>query len=134
VARGRHPARPGQAWAALPEWPLDPPPVATPPTAAHAPVATPPTDHRQGPTAPTVGGYIPTPGHGPGPGPGPRAFYCRQCRRAVQAADCPDQWLRLQLRDADAERRDGRAFTTVALLCSVGCLAAWATTTNRVTP
>jgi hypothetical protein len=116
VARGRRHVGRGQAPGALPPWPLDPPPVATPPTAdGHAP---------------TVGSYIPTPAHGPGP----RTFYCRQCRVGVQATDCPDQWLRLQLRDAAAERRHGRSFTTVALFCGLPCLTAWATTTSRVTP
>jgi hypothetical protein len=81
-------------------------------------------------TAPTIGAYVPTPTHGPGP----RTFYCRHCRAGIQAADAPDGWLRLQLRDAAAERRTSRAWQTTGLFCGVGCLTAWATSTSRVTP
>lgn len=120
MARGR--ARRGrpQTTTTLPAWPLDPPPVATPPTATHGPTA----------TAPTVGAYIPTPAHGPGP----RTFFCKQCRRGVQATDPPDGWLRVQLHDAGQQRRDGRTYVTAALLCGLPCLRAWATSMTEITP
>jgi hypothetical protein len=71
VARGRRSPRP--LWAgSLPPWPLDPPAVATPPTAptaAHGPVATP---TAPGATRPSV-----------------RTFFCKQCRRGVDGTDPP---------------------------------------------
>jgi hypothetical protein len=66
--------------------------------------------------------------------PSVRRFFCRHCRHGVDAADCPDGWLRVQLRDAPAERRTSRAWQTTALFCGLDCLARWATTTSRVTP
>jgi hypothetical protein len=64
--------------------------------------------------------------------PGVRTFFCKQCRSGVDAADCPDQWLRVQLRDEAQQRRDGRTFLTVGLFCGLPCLTAWATTTRAV--
>jgi hypothetical protein len=64
--------------------------------------------------------------------PGVRTFFCRQCHRGIEAADCPDGWLRVQLRDASTQRRDGRTFLTVGLYCGLPCLKAWATNTREV--
>jgi hypothetical protein len=116
VARGRTRGASGRGRAApvLPQWPLDPPPVATVPTAAHGPVATP---TAPGATRPTV-----------------RTFFCRHCRRGVDAADPPHGWLRLQRHDAHQQAHDGRSYLTVGLFCGVPCLRAWATSDPSVTP
>jgi len=72
----------------------------------------------------------------PAPGalrPGYRQFFCKGCRVGTVATDPPHGWIRVQVRDADQEARDGRSFTTTALLCSVPCLRTWAGTVKEVT-
>jgi hypothetical protein len=64
----------------------------------------------------------------PAPGalrPGHRQFFCKQCRQGVEATDCPDGWLRVQLHDAATQARDGCTFLTVALFCRLACLRTW---------
>lgn len=71
----------------------------------------------------------------PAPGalrPGRRQFFCRACGVSVLATDPPDGWLRIQLRDSEQERRNSKAFQTVAMVCGLRCLKAWATTTKVV--
>jgi hypothetical protein len=120
VARGRSrrpvPRR-GHASPDLSAWPLDPPRSAD-------------RDHGHAPA--TVATATP-----PVPGalrPGRRTFFCKGCRQGVEATDCPDGWLRVQLHDAATQARDGRTFLTVALFCRLACLRTWATTTTEVSP
>jgi hypothetical protein len=61
-------------------------------------------------------------------------FFCKGCHRGVEATDCPDGWLRVQLHDVATQARDGRTFLTVALFCRLACLRTWATTTTEVSP
>jgi hypothetical protein len=104
VRRSRQAAKRGRAVPDVPAWPLDPP--------RH--------QHELGPapgaTRPSV-----------------RTFFCRQCRHGVETSDPPDGWLRVQLRDAATQQRDGRTCLTVALFCGLPCLRAWAAATTEVT-
>jgi hypothetical protein len=105
----------GRARPDVPAWPLDPSPGQGdqdgPPTAQAL-------DRGQAPGATR---------------PGVRVFFCKGCRRGVEATDPPDGWLRVQPRDAATQQRDGRTYLTVALFCGVPCLAAWAAATTEVT-
>jgi hypothetical protein len=51
-------------------------------------------------------------------------FFCRHCHRGAEATAPPDGWLRVQVRDAEQERRDGRLYVTRGLYCGAACLAA----------
>jgi len=107
VARARSRRGRPQTVTTLPPWPLDPLPVATPPT--------PPTDRGHGPTVATVA-------HGPTATP-PRPgddFYCRHCHVAETSPLPPDGWYRLQQRHYDATR----VWYTRGLYCSPACLVA----------
>jgi hypothetical protein len=52
-------------------------------------------------------------------------YWCRWCKTTAAGPEPPAGWIRVQQRDPQ-QRYSSRVFQTLALLCSLGCLQAWA--------